>query len=79
MIKTMFKSFEAIKKIFMFYKVLQRLESYCSSNYIVNKSLYIGRCGVEKPDRLKIVILKVEQFLRLFSLSREVWARPGSR
>lgn len=50
MIKIMFKSLEAIKKIFMFYKALQRLESYSSSSYIVNESQYIENCGFEKPD-----------------------------
>lgn len=73
MIKIMFKSFEAIRKIFMFYKVLQRLESYSSSSYIVNESQYIGHCGAEKPDGLVIVILKAEQSLRLSPFLR----RPG--
>lgn len=46
-------------------------------NYIVNKSLYIRNCGTEKLDSLKIVLFKVEWFLRLLSLSWEVWARLG--
>lgn len=46
-------------------------------NYIVNKSLYIGNCGTENLDRLKIVLLKAEWYLRLLSPSWEVRARPG--
>lgn len=65
----------------MFYKVLWgsaeiRILSFFQTTF--NESLYIRNCGTEKLDSLKIVLFKVEWFLRLLSLSWEVWASSAS-